>query len=62
MLRGPTCVQQLLRIVRVRGVLHRVEVIQVAEEFVEAVDGRQELVEIAEVVLAELAGGVSHAT
>ena len=43
-----------------RGVLHRVEVIEVAEELVEAVHGRQELVEVAEVVLAELTGGVAH--
>ena len=44
-----------------RGVFHRVEVIEVAEELVEAVDGGQELVPVAEVVLAELAGGVAHA-
>ena len=61
MLRGPTCVQQVLRIVGMRRVFHRVEVIEVAEEFVEAVHGRQELVLVAEVVLAELAGGVAHA-
>ena len=52
-------VQQVLRIVGMRRVFHRVEVIQIAEEFVEAVDGRQELVAVAEVVLAELAGGVA---
>ena len=54
-------VQQLLRVAGVRGVFHRVEVIEVAEELVEAVDGGQELVEVAEVVLAELAGGIAHA-
>ena len=59
-MRGPTDVQQLLRIGGMRRVFHRVEVIQVAEEFIEAVHGRQELVFIAEVVLAELAGGVAH--
>ena len=53
-------VQQLLRIGRVRRVFHRVEVIEVAEEFVEAMHGRQKLVLVAEVVLAELAGGVAH--
>ncbi len=53
-------VQQLLRVGGVRGVLHRVEVIQVAEELIEAVDGGQELIEIAEVVLAELARGITH--
>ena len=42
-----------------RRVFHRVEVIEVAEELVEAVDGGQELIQIAEVVLAELAGGVA---
>ncbi len=48
------------RVVRVAGVFHRVEVVEVAEELVEAVDGRQELVEVAQVVLAELTGGVAH--
>ena len=43
-------------------VFHRVEVVEVAEELVEAVHGRQELVAVAQVVLAELAGGVAHAT
>ena len=42
-----------------RRVFHRVEVIEVAEELVEAVDGRQELVPVAQMVLAELAGGVA---
>ena len=42
------------------GVFHRVEVIEIAEELVEAVHRRQELVVVAEVVLAELAGGVAH--
>ena len=36
-----------------------VEVVEVAEELVEAVHGRQILVEIAQMVLAELAGGVT---
>jgi hypothetical protein len=34
-------------------------VVEVAEELVEAVDRRQELVAVAEVVLAELAAGVA---
>ena len=38
---------------------HRVEVIQVSEELVEAMHGRQKLVQVAEVVLAELPGGVA---
>ena len=53
-------VQQFLRVGGMRGVFHRVEVIEITEEFVEAVNGRQELVEIAEMVLAELAGGIAH--
>ena len=53
-------IQQFLRIGGVRGVLHCIEVIQVAEEFVETVDGWQELIEIAEVILAELARRVAH--
>ncbi len=60
MLRGPTGRLQRLRIVRMARVLHRVEVIEVAEEFVEAVHRGQELVQVAQVVLAELAGGVAH--
>ena len=42
-----------------RRVFHRVEVIEVAEELVEAVDGGQELIEIAQMILAELAGLVA---
>ena len=41
------------------GLLLGVEVVQVAEELVEAVHRRQVLVAVAEVVLAELAGGVA---
>ena len=36
-----------------------VQVIEVAEELVEAVNGRQEFVAVAEMVLAELAGRVA---
>jgi hypothetical protein len=39
-------------------VLHRIEVIEVAKELIEAVHCRQKLVEVAEVVLAELTRGV----
>ena len=42
-----------------RRVFHRVEVIEVAEELVEPVDGGQKLIEIAEVILTELASGVA---
>jgi len=44
---------------RVLRLLFGVEVIQVAEELVEAVQGGQVFVAVAEVVLAELAGGVA---
>ena len=40
-----------------RGVFHRIEMIEISEELIEAVDGRQELVLIAKVVLAELTDG-----
>ena len=49
------------RVVVELGLLLGVEVVEVAEELVEAVHGRQELVAVAEVVLAELAGGVARA-
>ena len=52
-------IEQILRVVRMRRVFHRVQVIEVAEELVEPVDGGQELIEIAQMVLAELPGGVA---
>src|SRR5438094_6814348 len=42
-----------------RRIFHRIEVIEVAKKFIEPVDSGQELIEIAEMVLAELAGGVA---
>ena len=48
------------RIVRVLRLLFGVEVVEIAEEFVEAVHRRQELVLVAEMVLAELAGRVAE--
>ena len=53
-------VQQVLRIVGMCRVFHRVEVIEVAEELVEAVDSRQKFILVAKVILAELAGGIPH--
>ena len=50
----------LVRVVELLRLLLGVEVIQVAEELVESVHCRQVLVEIAEVVLAELAGRVAQ--
>ena len=48
-----------LRIVGELGLLLSVEMVEVAEELVEAVHGRQILVAVAEVVLAELTGRVT---
>src|SRR5437762_8940160 len=42
-----------------RRIFHCVEVIEVAEEFIEAVDSWQEFIQIAEVVLPELAGRIA---
>jgi hypothetical protein len=53
-------VDPILRVVEPVGVGHRVEVVEVAEELVEAVQGRQVFVEVAEMVLAELAGRVAE--
>ena len=46
---------RILRVIRQFRLLLGVEVVQVAEEFVEAVNGREKLVAVAEMVLAELA-------
>ena len=51
--------RRVLRIVRVLRLLLGVEVVEVAEELVEAVLGREELILVPQVVLAELAGGVA---
>ena len=48
------------RVVDVLRLLLGVEVVEVAEELVEAVHRRQVLVAVAEMVLAELAGGVAE--
>ena len=50
----------VLRIVGIFRLLFGIEVIEVAEEFVEAVHGRQMLVAISQVVLAELAGSIAE--
>ena len=49
----------VLRVVRILGFFFGVQVVQVAEELVEAVRRRQELVLVAQVILAELAGHVA---
>ena len=38
------------------GVLHRVQVVEVAVEFIEAMQRGQELVQVAQMVFAELVG------
>ena len=50
----------ILGIVGVLGLLLGVQMVEVAEELVEAVVGGQELVLVAQVVLAELAGDVAQ--
>ena len=52
--------RRILRIVGQLRLFLGVQVIEVAEELVEAVHGRQVFVAVAEVVLAELAGGVAE--
>ena len=49
----------ILRVVEVFGLLGGVQMIQAPEIFVEPMDRRQMLVAIAEMVLAELAGGIA---
>ena len=51
--------RRILRIVRILRLFFGVQVVQVAEELVEAVVARQHLVAIAEMVLAELARHVA---
>jgi hypothetical protein len=42
------------------GVFHCIEVIQITPELVEAMDGRQELIAITEMIFAELPCSVAH--
>ena len=49
-----------LRIVGILRLFLGVQVVEIAEELVEAVDGGQKLVAVAQMVLAELAGGVAE--
>ena len=41
-------------------VFHRIQVIEIPKELIEAVHCWQELVQVAKVVLAELASGITH--
>ena len=47
-------------VIRVLRLFFSVEVVQIPEELVEPVRGRQELVQVAEVILAELAGRIAQ--
>src|SRR5262245_64385155 len=51
---------RILGIIHIFRLLLRIEMIQISEEFVEAVLRRQELVLISKVVLAKLSGGVAE--
>jgi hypothetical protein len=50
---------RIVRIVRVLRFVLGVEVIEIAEELVEAVNRRQKLIAVAEMVLAELCGRIA---
>jgi hypothetical protein len=50
----------ILRVIDILWFLLRVEVIEITEEFIEPVLGRQELIFVAEVVLAKLSGGINE--
>src|SRR5262249_331511 len=50
----PNFIHEVLRIVRVKWILHRIQVVEVPPELVETVQSRQIFVAIAEVVLPEL--------
>jgi acetylornithine/succinyldiaminopimelate/putrescine aminotransferase len=50
----------VLRPIRSLGLFLGIEVVQVAEELIEAMIGRQVLVLVAEMILAELASGIAE--
>ena len=51
---------RVLRIIRVLGLFFRIEVVQVAEKLIEAVHRWQELILVAQMVLAKLSGGIAE--
>src|SRR5215813_8730245 len=53
-------IQESRWVVAMERVLHRIEMVQVAPELVEAVHRRQEFVQVAQMVFAELTGRISH--
>jgi hypothetical protein len=56
----PDAILQFGRVGVPEGVLHRIQMIKVAEELIEPVYGRQVFVQVAEMVLAELTRRVAH--
>ena len=50
---------RVLRIVGVLGLVFGIQVVEIAEELIEAVNRRQKLVAVAEMVLAELSGHIA---
>ena len=52
--------RRVLRIVRIVRLFLGIQVVEVAEEFIESMHGWQMLIAIAEVILAELAGGIAE--
>src|SRR3954454_9134094 len=52
----PDHVQEVLRVVGMGWIFHRIQVIEIAKELIEAMNSRQKLIQIAQVVLAELTG------
>src|SRR5262245_53069173 len=51
---------RILRVIRILGIFFGIEVIQIAEKFVEAMNGRQEPVHVSEMILSELTGGIAE--
>src|SRR5262249_29786209 len=56
----PFLESRILRVIRILGIFLGVEVIEVAEKFIEAVYGRQKPVHISQMVFAELTGRVTE--
>jgi hypothetical protein len=50
---------RILRVIHIFRLFFRVEMIEITEELVEAVFSRQELILVAQVILAELPSGVT---
>jgi hypothetical protein len=51
---------RILRIIGILGFLFGVQVVEVAEKYVEAVHGGKKIISIAEVILAELPRGIAE--